>query len=281
MSNAYIERWKEIYGEWQHQFPFLTEFGSQRLVFRTDIFLIGLFISRSRYGASYKVSFEVKSLWNEISNNYVNIFSLPILPQKDDGSYLFVEYGPRGDTHDILFKQLLETIDIKYGRMFEGVAEYRIINEQCDIAFSKYPESMYIAKYSYFEFKLASALYFNDSDSWNKTYSEMKKYVSRLETKNNIRKFFHTNPALYWTEWMNYVDANLTDRERLMELCERNSKLKKVSCLNKGSLISAPITPMVQLKKGSFIDKIKDLCSERNHNGIVYVPIRSEKIKRM
>ena len=77
MKSASQIRWKEIMSQWSEQFPFLKPYGTMRLLYRTDIFMIGLYLEKLR-GPVYLVEFEVKQLWEPPVTNWPIGFMEPV-----------------------------------------------------------------------------------------------------------------------------------------------------------------------------------------------------------
>ena len=264
MANKYQERWKMIIRDWQEQFPFLKPYGSVRLMYRTDILLVGLLMERSKYGGHYKIEFEVKPLWDILMDNYHYCIEYPIIDNSTKakaGYYVaFGDYNPNRpnsykDNHDFYFGRILKSIEQQYGNIFDGCVESGFLLNILDLAYPNTARRYVLKSWffytisNYYELQLALALYFNDSDSWNKVYSEIENNMIIWEKELIKRKKISRYEISFLFDWKNTIDKILKDRDWFMTICEENSKLSKVKCLNKGRIVYTPYTPLNHTNK--------------------------------
>ncbi len=138
--NSESERWKEVFQDWRDSFPYLKPLGRMRLMYRTDICLIGLFLEKGKNGGWYRVEFEVKPLWDDITDNTANCYQYPVLEDINrhyTDYFISFDYNMREDSHHRDFKRASESTREQFGEVLEGIAESGFLLEKCDEAHIK------------------------------------------------------------------------------------------------------------------------------------------------
>lgn len=227
--------------QWSEQFPFLKPYGTMRLLYRTDIFMIGLYLEKLR-GPVYRVEFEVKQLWEPPVTNWDNCIYTHIINEriKSKGDY-WIEYGTDYDNHDFYFGRALESTRSQFGEILEGTATSGFLMEQCKRTYAPRNKRDFVFETLYYEFQLAMAVYFQQDEIIESLYREIDESC-RLWTRR-FSKGKHvcglTQLSLI-SSWRKKIEDRISDRDRLLSICEENSKVKKIRRLNIGELIFTP-----------------------------------------
>ncbi|MGL4293577.1 MAG: hypothetical protein ACRCSQ_08380, partial [Bacteroidales bacterium] len=156
--------------EWKEQFPILSRYTPSTLYMKVDVILIGLRIEGVNLG-SYRVILEGIPLWgNDNLKKKIPILYVELVSEKR--RQIFIGYK----RHNYLFPRALECVKKQFGNVLK---ENILLSDLYDVLNSSYipKDSNYhlFELTKYFEFKLALALYLNDTDLMNKTKKEIEK----------------------------------------------------------------------------------------------------------
>ena len=242
MESESARRWKEIMSEWNEEFQFLKPYGSMRLFYRTDILMLGLFLEKLIW-QSYRVGFEVKQLWLPPTDNDYNCIYTPILNHrtKSDRCTYRIKYGIDRDNHDFYFRRALESTRIRYGDVFNGTVSSGFLIELNDRMNTPRLKHDFYAESQYYEFQIAMAVYFQEYDRLEKIYAELDKECSYWSRKlKRGRRIYGLTQSSDISSWRKNIESTISDRNKLLAICEENSKIKKIRRLNKGELIYTP-----------------------------------------
>ncbi len=246
MKSASQIRWKEIMSQWNQQFPFLKPYGTMRLFYRTDIFLIGLLLDKI-HGQDYRLTFEIKAIWEYLDSNDFNLINRYILRDPTERlSNFWLDYSE----HDLYFQEAVMATHRQYDDILYGKASYDFLMKENEVSYYYRNPLNYYYEIWYIAFRLATTLFFKDMEKWDQTYVYLEDRYGLWEKKllKNKRVYGVTSIDEI-VRWRKNVEYFLSDRDRLLSICEENSKIKKIRHLNKGELIYTPYVEKIDEEK--------------------------------
>ena len=260
--------WELIMSQWLEKFPFLKQYGASRLYYRTDIFLIGIWLEKSAYGSSYEPKFVVKPLWTGVSDSYENCFCTPFYTNEQRDYWNDIDIYPWYDMenkpdlrqHNLFFKRYIDNPNPLYNQVLNGIISYDWIYEEAVLYFTeknKKHEYDFYKNWMFLELMLALSLYFEDSVLKEKAKQAFDRFIWQSEKRLKRGSFTGGNgpEAIDWLEILKRRIIPIFDsRESLIAVCEENSKLKKITTLNKGEMVDSP-----PLLKEGFSKEMKNL----------------------
>lgn len=250
MESKGVDTWKKIIAEWNEEFPFLKPYGKIRLFYRTDIFLIGLWLDRI-YDSDYRLTFEIKAMWEYLNSNDCNLLSRFVL---SDPINKYSDYWLKFSEHDFYFQQASASAHRQYDNILHGKAYYDFLMTENEISYDHRNSCRYYSEVLYIEFQLATTLFFQDMDRWNESYRYLEERCRLWEKRlTKGKRVYGVSSLEEIINWRKRVEYFLTDRDKLLSICEENSKIKKIRRLNKGELI---YTPYVKEEKNKLWSRI-------------------------
>ncbi|MDE6142977.1 MAG: hypothetical protein K2F94_02745, partial [Muribaculaceae bacterium] len=238
--------WELIMSQWLEKFPFLKQYGASRLYYRTDIFLIGIWLEKGGYGISYEPNLVVKPLWSGVSNSSENCLCKPLYTGDRRRYWKDIDNKTDLKQHDLFFKRYNDNPNPLYDQVLNGIISYDWIYKEAVHYFTeknKYHEYYFYDNWMFMELMLALSLYFEDSVLMRKATKAFDRFIwqSEKRLKNDNLMGIRGPGVVDWYEHFKRSRIKIFDsRESLMAVCERNSKLKKITTLNKGEMVDSP-----------------------------------------
>ena len=236
-ENSNIKR--RIMKEWREAFPFLKPYGTISLMFRTDLFLIGLSCRSSWCSPSYIPEFLVKPLWNIPWPGSDYITAAVGRPVRDNPSYRHQAWTDY-EFHDRFFKERVRQTKEYFGEALSGRVTYKILYEEALIEY-RYWALKRCASIFFIEYMFALSLYFEDEELWYKINKAYNHYYRLWERRLMKGKFVSIlNDLSELEKWRDKVSTVFSSRETMLAECNENLSLKKIRVLNEGELIDIP-----------------------------------------
>ena len=145
------------------------------------------------------------------------------------GHQFFIEYK----FHDYWFEQAVECAKEQFGNLLcENISLTDLL-----VFLDKLPKNNFFrhnpyAWHKWFEFKLAIALYFDDSTMKEAVIADIEQETRHWDEDHFIRSFNMTIE-----QWKEDLYRRFDDREAFMERIRRNSELPKVAPLNEAHIV--------------------------------------------
>lgn len=252
--------WKVITSQWLEKYPFLKRYGESRMFYRNDIFLVGIWLDKGKYGLSYSPMFVIKPLWVNVSDNYEHCLCTHLYTNDQRRYWYDIDIEQDLKRHDFYFKRYTDNPNPLYDNVLKGVISYDWIYKEAVHYFSesnKKHEYFFYENWMFIELMLALSLYFEDSVLRVKAMAALDRFIRQSKKRLKNGSFMGgKNPEA--TDWLERLKRRIIpifdSRESLMAICEKNSKLNKIRTLNKGEMVNTP-----PLLKEEFSKEMKDL----------------------
>lgn len=222
---------QRIIEDWQNAFPQLTSFAENKLYKIVGPSIVGLELIKSNRTESYSPYFVIYSLWgSRIGNDIKACLAGPIL-LKDFKNKRGFQYDIPYEKHNLFFDELLYGIKEQIPLPFDGDISLKIFLEVLE-EYSRTPP-LSAAPNSYLqagvqEAKLKIALFIGLAEALE-VFEEIKK------RKWDINHFKACGVDL--DEWLQRLQALITNRDEFLNLIELNKLNKKISKLKTSDLI--------------------------------------------
>jgi hypothetical protein len=221
---------KKVIEDWQNAFPQLTMYAQNKLYKVVGSCIFGVELIKSPYTESYSPYFVLYSLWgNRMGNDIKACMAAPIL-LRDFKNKKGYQYDIPYEKHSVFFNDVVNNVKNQTPLPFEGNISLKQLATSIEDSSQKPPLSA--APNSYLqavlqEAKLKTALF--------TSIEEAQKVLEQISKRSWDVNHFKAC-GIDVSQWLQGLQATITNRDDFLKQIEANRKDKKISHLKSSEL---------------------------------------------